>query len=318
MKKISVVVPVYNVAEFLPQCLNSLLQQTFAPSDYELIVVNDGSTDDSLKICQTFAHQYPHLIRLYSQKNGGLSAARNFGLQYCQGKYVLFIDSDDYVEPKMLERMYALSVGGQKKIIECNFIWEFSNHARQDLRTDYNSLNDYLVHGRVVAWNKLYLRSWLLATKVLFPTGRLYEDQAFFFKLVAQLKNIKEVAVDQIPEVHYRQRNDSISYNEASRLDDIFWIYQDILDYYQQQAENRFTREIEYRFCRNLLGNVLLRKVRQLPNQAEKKNFESQIWQKINSWFPQWKKNPYLHQSGLINLYLRLTNPIVTKLILKL
>ena len=119
MKKISVIVPVYNVSAYLPRCLESLVAQTL--TEYEVILVNDGSTDASGEICQTYADKYPALIQYYEKENGGLSDARNYGLPYATGQYVLFIDSDDYVEPEMLARMYAKSQAGQKKIVECNF-----------------------------------------------------------------------------------------------------------------------------------------------------------------------------------------------------
>ena len=318
MKRISIIVPVYNVAQYLSQCIVSLLQQTFNPSAYEIILVDDGSTDNSPQICRRFALQYPKQINLQHKKNGGLSDARNYGLQFCSGKYVLFIDADDYVEPRMLERMYALTDGGHKKMVECNFWWEFPDQVKKDLRFNYLSLKDYLIHARVVAWNKLYLRQWLLDSRVLFPKGRLYEDQAFFFKTAAYLNDLSEIAVDQLPEVHYRQRCDSISYSEASRLTDIFWIYQDILNFYQDQPTKNYQAEIEYRFCRNLLGNVLLRKVRHLKNQQQKRELQQQIWRKIAVWFPNWKKNPYLKQGGAVNLYLRLINPFLASWLVKL
>ncbi|KRM08300.1 glycosyltransferase [Liquorilactobacillus ghanensis DSM 18630] len=316
MKKISIVVPVYNVAEFLPACLDSLVQQTFRLQDYEVILVNDGSTDNSAQICQDYVKRYPALLQLLTKENGGLSDARNYGLARCQGQYVLFIDSDDYVERKMLERMYDLTNQGTKRLVECNFVWEYADHQRLDQRSGYSSLQDYLVNGRVVAWNKMYQREWLLQTKVEFPKGKLYEDQNFFFKLVLFLKDINEIAVDTQAEVHYRQRSDSISYAQASKISDIFWIYQDIIDYYQQHDGERYYSEIQYRFCRNLLGNVLLRKVRPLSDRQQKKMLVAQVWQKIDQWFPDWKKNHYLRQPGKVNWYLRLVRPRLTQILL--
>ncbi|KRL40864.1 glycosyltransferase family 2 protein [Liquorilactobacillus nagelii] len=315
MKKISVVIPVYNVAEFLPTCLDSLVHQTFPSQDYEVLLVDDGSTDNSAQICQQYIERYPQLLRLLTKKNGGLSDARNYGLARCQGNYVLFIDSDDYVEKQMLARMYTLTDQETKKIVECNFIWEYPNRQRLDLRSGYQSVADYLINGRVVAWNKLYRRDWLLQTKVEFPKGKLYEDQNFFFKIILFLDNINEIALDQTAEVHYRQRSGSISYNQASKITDIFWIYQDLIDYYQLHQGDRYYAEIQYRFCRNLLGNVLLRKIRPLKNRQQKQTLTTQIWQKIDAWFPDWKENPYLKRPGKVNSYLRLVKPFWTKLL---
>ena len=96
MTKVSVIVPVYNTENFLERCLNSLVNQTL--NDMEIIVVNDGSTDASQEIIDRFANDFPNIIRAYRKKNGGLSSARNYGLDKATGEYIGFIDSDDYVE----------------------------------------------------------------------------------------------------------------------------------------------------------------------------------------------------------------------------
>lgn len=313
MKKISVIVPVYNVSAYLPRCLESLVAQTL--TEYEVILVNDGSTDASGEICQTYADKYPALIQYYEKENGGLSDARNYGLPYATGQYVLFIDSDDYVEPEMLARMYAKSQAGQKKIVECNFFWEYETKKRADIIKSYASLKDYLVKGRVVAWNKLYLRDWLLATKVKFPVGLLYEDQEFFFKLVTYLTDISEVALDPVCEVHYVQRGDSISYRETTRVQEIFTIYADILSFYEQRGcLAKYRSELEYRFSRNLLGNVLVRKVLKIKDKALRRQLLDQIKQTLRHDFPKYKHNPYLKTRSKVNLYLRVVDPLLFKL----
>ncbi len=166
MTKISVIVPVYNVEAYLPKCISSLVKQTF--TDFEVILVNDGSTDSSAELCESYADQYPLLIKSYTKPNGGLSDARNFGMQYATGQYVMFLDSDDHLAPNALTNMYALTNEGNKKIVECDFYWEYPDKKIKDQAPKYVSLKDYMIRGRVVAWNKLYLRTWLLDTKVKF------------------------------------------------------------------------------------------------------------------------------------------------------
>ena len=95
MKKVSVIVPVYNVEKYLDKCLDSLVNQTL--KDIEIIVVNDGTKDKSQKIIDKYVKDYPKLVKSYIKENGGLSSARNYGLKYAQGEYVGFVDSDDYV-----------------------------------------------------------------------------------------------------------------------------------------------------------------------------------------------------------------------------
>ena len=314
MKKISVIVPVYNVENYLDKCLTSLLAQTF--TDYEIILVNDGSTDSSPEICQRYATKYPDRVTSYTKPNGGLSDARNYGMRYATGEYLMFLDSDDYVEPDTLKNMYALSENGTKKIVECNFFWDYQKETREDLAPEYHSLKDYMVRERVVAWNKLYLREWLLKTKVLFPVGKLYEDQDFFFKLITYLQDITEVAVDKHCEVHYVQRQNSISYSETTRIAEILWIYQDIIDFYQSKGIfEKYYSELEYRFVRNLLGNVLVRKVLKLKDKQLKRELLDQIWLQKTLWFPDFKQNPYLKEPGKVNLYLKTMNKWFYKLL---
>ena len=96
MKKVSVIVPVYNVEKYLERCLNSLVNQTL--QDIQIIVVNDGSPDNSQEIIDRFEKEYPDKLKGYIKENGGLSDARNYGMQFVEGEYVAFVDSDDYVD----------------------------------------------------------------------------------------------------------------------------------------------------------------------------------------------------------------------------
>ena len=130
MTKISIIVPIYNVEKYLKRSLDSLVNQTL--EDIEIILVDDGSTDNSHKIAEDYKENYSNVL-LVTKENGGLSDARNFGLQYASGEYIAFIDSDDYVESQMFERMYNLSENGRKKIIESNFRWEFRDKKVKDV-----------------------------------------------------------------------------------------------------------------------------------------------------------------------------------------
>ncbi len=106
MKKVSVIVPVYNVENYITKCLESLVSQTL--QDMEIIIVNDGSTDNSQQIIDNFVKKYPEKIKAFIKDNGGLSDARNFGIDRAIGEFIGFVDSDDYVTPTMFEQMYLL------------------------------------------------------------------------------------------------------------------------------------------------------------------------------------------------------------------
>ncbi len=106
MKKVSVIVPVYNVENYITKCLESLVSQTL--QDMEIIIVNDGSSDNSQQIIDNFVKKYPEKIKAFIKDNGGLSDARNFGIDRAIGEFIGFVDSDDYVTPTMFEQMYLL------------------------------------------------------------------------------------------------------------------------------------------------------------------------------------------------------------------
>ena len=118
MKKVSIIVPVYNVENYLEKCLNSLVAQTL--QEIEIVVVNDGSTDNSQAIIQDFQSRFPDKIKTFQKQNGGLSDARNFGLKHSSGEFIGFVDSDDYVSETMFEEMYTLAKVHQAQMVICN------------------------------------------------------------------------------------------------------------------------------------------------------------------------------------------------------
>lgn len=119
MKKVSVIVPVYNVEKYLERCLNSLVNQTL--QDIQIIVVNDGSPDNSQEIIDRFEKEYPDKLKGYIKENGGLSDARNYGMQFVEGEYVAFVDSDDYVDETMYEKLYNKAIEEDSELVVCGY-----------------------------------------------------------------------------------------------------------------------------------------------------------------------------------------------------
>ena len=156
MPKVSVIIPVYNVEDYIDRCLKSVIEQTL--EDIEIIIVNDGSTDDSKKIIEKYINQYPNKIIYLEKENGGLSSARNFAIPYAKGEYIAFLDSDDYIEPEMYEQMYNKAIKENADLVECDFIWEYPNKKKSDIGMEYTNKKEAIEKARVVAWNKLYRR----------------------------------------------------------------------------------------------------------------------------------------------------------------
>ena len=228
MPKISVIVPVYNVEKYIDKCLKSLTQQTL--QDIEIIIVNDGTLDKSVEIIEKYVKENPSKIKYYEKENGGLSSARNYGLEYATGDYIAFLDSDDYVETNMYEEMYSLAKKENADMVECDFIWEWEYGKKIfDKRREYKSKEEMMKKPRVVAWNKIYKREIINKYKIRFPEGLIYEDMEFFYKLLPHLNKISYINKYF---VYYTQREDSITNKQTQKVEDIFKILDNIFDYY--------------------------------------------------------------------------------------
>ena len=179
MPKVSVIVPVYNVERYLGKCLDSLVNQTL--DDIEIIIVNDGSTDASKYVIEQYIGKYEN-IKYYEKENGGLSDARNYGLQFAKGKYIAFLDSDDYVDTNLYKKMYEKAKKEDSDMVEGNFYWVYDKKTKKDIGEKYKGKKQMLEKARVVAWNKLYKKEILDKAKVEFPKGLRYEDVEFFRK----------------------------------------------------------------------------------------------------------------------------------------
>ena len=202
MPKVSIIVPVYNVERYIVRSMDSLVNQTL--KDIEIIVVNDGSTDNSKKLIEIYQEKYPNKIKLVDKENGGLSDARNYGIPHATGEYIAFLDSDDYVELDTYEKMYNKAKEDDSDLVECDFIWEYPDRKKIDTGKIYNNKKEMLTYARVVAWNKLIKRSLIEEHKIEFPKGLRYEDVEFFYKMVPYYNKVSFV---KEPLIHYIQRS---------------------------------------------------------------------------------------------------------------
>ena len=270
MPKISIIVPVYNVEKYIDKCLKSLTQQTL--QDIEIIIVNDGSLDKSVEIIEKYVKENSTKIKYYEKENGGLSSARNYGLEYATGEYIAFLDSDDYVETNMYEEMYNLAKKENADMVECDFIWEWEYGKKIfDKRREYKTKEEMMKKPRVVAWNKIYKREIINKYKIRFPEGLIYEDMEFFYKLLPHLNKISYINKYF---VHYTQREDSITNKQTQKVEDIFKILDNIFDYYiDQKLYNKYEKELKYMSRRIILGSSLKRIFRIKDSHLRRKMF---------------------------------------------
>lgn len=309
MIKVSVIVPVYNVENYLRKCLDSLVNQTLG--ELEVIVIDDGSTDSSAAIIKEYMETFPRM-QYHKKENGGLSDARNYGLSYATGKYVAFLDADDYVEETMYETMYEKAKKEDADMVECNFFWTYGRRQKKDIAQKYAGRREMLLKARVVAWNKLYRRELLEQANLLFPKGLHYEDVAFFYQLVP---HIQKVAFVKQPMVHYVQRKNSIVNTQGDKTRDIFIVLNQVIEYYKKQKlYEKYQEELEYTYTRLILCSSLKRMAK-VKDKTIRKQLLNQAWMELNAQFPNWKQNKILGKGiSLKKIYLRSMNRITYRI----
>ncbi len=215
MPEISIVVPVYKVENLLARCVDSILNQTF--QDFELILVDDGSPDGSGIICDSYARTESR-IRVIHKENGGLSSARNAGIEIARGEYLCFVDSDDLIHPQMLELLrnalleHAADIASTRYISFSTETVPFEStgniHSSLLLRQDFidNLYPENFERIGISAWGKLYRRE--LFDKLRYPEGKIYEDLHIYLSLLQQCQRI--AVLDQ-PLYYYYLGNVSIT-----------------------------------------------------------------------------------------------------------
>lgn len=200
--EISIIVPIYNLESYLPKCIDSILAQTF--TDFELILVDDGSTDRSKEICDQYA-RLDQRVKVIHKKNGGIASSRNAGLEVARGKYIGFVDNDDYINEFMFEILYQNAEKFSADIVVCDYIKivedqeynldqvdetyklkHFNN--REALNSIYRDMNNATF---IYPWNKLYKR--LLFDDIRYELGNIYDDETVAHKLLYKSKKVTYV-----------------------------------------------------------------------------------------------------------------------------
>lgn len=245
MDLISVVVPVYNVAAYLERCIDSLIAQTYKP--LEIILVDDGATDNSGEICDSFEKKYPEMIKVVHQENQGLSGARNTGLAYAHGNYITFVDSDDWLATDMVETMYnnLKKNGAQISGIGLYQAYEDGRLIKNSSKNEISVMNQKEALGKflfnenltVCVCGKLYLTS--LWDTVKCPEGKLFEDQYTTYKLIDQADRI---VFDPSPKYYYFKRHGSIGHSSfTDKTYELYWGVQEQYEYITEKYPELFS-----------------------------------------------------------------------------
>lgn len=287
MKKISIIIPVYNVEKYLAKCLESLVKQDLKKC--EIILVNDGSSDNSQIIIDNYKKRYPKYIKNYIKENGGQGSARNLGISKSCGEYICFIDSDDYVEPNFIEEIYNYVLEDKYDIIVFDMYKEYENQKNKEYLkgiTNYaNDMKKNYILSLSGPCNKIMKRKLWVDNHLEFLENTIYEDLAIIPTIAKYTNKIKYL---EKPLYNYLIHNGStmnqIIYNP--KLKDIFKVMEQL----SLELKNDFPEELEYLYITNLLHGAGLRFLKFSEGISDIK----EVSLIMHNQFPNWKKNIYL------------------------
>ena len=292
MPKISIIVPIYNTAHYLKKCLNSLLAQEI--SDLEILLINDGSPDNSQEIIDSYKERYPDKIKVFVQENQGQAAARNFGIENAKGEYLAFVDSDDYIEP----HAYSTAIDYAQKNgldIVCFDFWEINeNGSRQHcshcvFEGDGNKTKYIL--NETSPCNKIIKREIFAKNALRFTANRIYEDLELIPQLALYTDNIGFLDVPLYNYViHSGSTMRQASY--SSKLASIFSVMERL---YEVFSETAYYQELEYLYIEHLLHSSTLRYLQYAEGVGDIKR----IAKIMRDRFPNWRKNQYYKQMNI-------------------
>lgn len=312
MKKVSIIVPVYNSQEYLKACAESLVNQTL--EDIEIVFVNDGSTDNSLSILQEYQERFPEKVVLRTKENGGQASARNLGIEICTGEYIGFVDSDDCVDTTMFEKLYNVAVAKDCDLVECNYKYLQITEQGETLELPpygnvraYENNADMFIDPLVSPWNKIYKASIFKNNTIEFPEGLIYEDTAFFIKTIPYIKEAAYVSEAFV--YHFLRQNSTMNAKRDLRVGNIFPVLNDIIEFYQKMGFYEcYKKELEY-FCVKILLCSSLNRIALVSDKKLRLQFVKKTLEMIATYFSGYRKNDYFRKN-VIGVYMKCINRI--------
>lgn len=310
--KVSVIVPVYNVEQYLEKCLESLANQTL--KELEVLIINDGSPDNSQEIIDKYVKKYPN-FQSFIKENGGLSDARNYGIKKATGEYIAFLDSDDYVTHNMYQEMYNKAKSGNFDMVVCDLNYIYDDkivRAYSNIESDTTDIKKTMINFYPAAWNKIFKKK-LFTNNIEFKKGVWFEDVEFIYRLMPYIKTI---GVIKEPFNQYVQREGSITSTVNRKIYHYIDNWNGIIEFYKERKlYDEYEPELEYSYVRYLYATFL--------KQASKYNYEDYLEaveeaiKNVKTHFPKYKKNKYIKKLNPKSIYLRFFNKKIANLIYK-
>lgn len=297
MKKVSIIVTVYNVEKYLEKCLETLVNQTL--KDIEIIVVNDESPDNSQKIIDDFSKKYPNVIRSYKIKNMGLGGARNFAISKCKGEYIQFVDSDDYISKDMSKAMYEKAKKDNSDIVICGYnVIDEGTKKIINVESAYSPVEKEnplysLLFGRTSVWNKIYRTELLQKERIEFRSKLWYEDVDFSFKALIKAKKVSFI---NKPFYQYLIRKGSImNNNNIERCLEICFSFDEVISFCQKNnIYKEYYSELEFYCIYHIYICAITRIINTSNKYKLKRNLINQLKNYVKCKFPNYKNNKYI------------------------
>lgn len=292
--KLSIIVPVYGVEKYIDKCLNSLVKQSL--KEIEVIVVNDGTKDNSQKIVDKYVKKYPDKIKSYIKENGGQGSARNYGLKKATGEYIGYVDSDDFVEKDMYKKLYNKAKENNYDIVVCgnyNVSEDYQNKNIDAFINNYNTDLENIFFGKMAVWNKIYKRDILIKNKLEFKEKVWYEDLAFTLKAIM---NSNTFAFIDEPLYDYLIREGSTMNNSnVQRNLEILDAFNDILSYIQHNKKEEYFSKIEFLAIDHIYISAIVRVLKAEADDKVKRETINKLIDYMNKKFPNYKNNKYIN-----------------------
>ncbi len=312
MTDISIIVPIYNAEKYLSKCINSLINQT--KKEIEIILINDGSTDRSEEIINNYRDER---IKYFKNENQGIGKTRNFGIEKATGKYLMFVDSDDYLKEDACEILFKKAEKEKLDLVICNYykvdeetdkkeiieIKEFKNTKLKDNK-------ELLLNVNLAPWNKLYKRDLIKKNKIKFVENLKYEDAPFVVETMDKAKRIGQVTEALNYYVIHKNSETTIRDNKVF---DIIEIVDKIRKYFSKRKD--YTEIINKLSVRILTNYTIQQRMQQDKKIA--KEFINQTFQYMQENIPDYKDNKYYENRGFLRRTIE-KNKLITDLYVKL
>ena len=304
---ISIIVPIYNAENFIKKCVDSLLNQT--KKELEIILINDGSTDNTLKILKEYKDKR---IKLFSNKNQGIGKTRNFGISKATSKYIMFCDSDDYYEPNMCELMFNEAEKKNLDIVICDFYKEYDSGKVEPFKVasfDYTTLKETPSLIRTInlaPWNKIYKSELIKENNIMFEEKLKYEDTPFVAKALDCAKKIGKI--DKCLN-HYIVHEQSETTIRDRRCFDIIKIVDILRSYFKDKD---YIKEDLDKWTVRTITNYTIQQRDQIDKNVAKE-FIDEAFNYLKKEVPDYKNNKYYENRNLLKKNIE-KNKFLTKI----